>query len=318
MPADRAADLDSFAMSGLLATGMAVIERGWLSCNSVVFVGHDSTALVDSGYCTHTPQTLALVRAALRERPLSLLVNTHLHSDHCGGNAALQQCYEGLRTLIPPGQADLVREWSGFAAEVHGIGQECPRFGFDAVLSPSSEIVLGETAWQVHASPGHDPHSVILFEPLSRTLISADALWENGFGVVFPQLDGDSGFAEVAATLDLIERLSPLTVIPGHGRVFTDLASALALARGRLNAFVRDPLKHATHAARVLVKFKLLELQSVELVDLMDWARRSSMVGHLRSRYFPAAEESQWLTEVLQGLARSGAARLQGSRVCNA
>ena len=33
---------------------------------------------------------------------------------------------------------------------------------------------------------GHDPHSVILFEPQDRILISADALWEAGFGVIFP------------------------------------------------------------------------------------------------------------------------------------
>jgi hypothetical protein len=32
-------------------------------------------------------------------------------------------------------------------------------------------------------------------------LISADALWENGFGVVFPELEGDDAFAIVAATL---------------------------------------------------------------------------------------------------------------------
>jgi hypothetical protein len=29
-------------------------------------------------------------------------------------------------------------------------------------------------------------------------LLSADALWENGFGVIFPELDGESGFAEAA------------------------------------------------------------------------------------------------------------------------
>jgi glyoxylase-like metal-dependent hydrolase (beta-lactamase superfamily II) len=45
---------------------------------------------------------------------------------------------------------------------------------------------------------GHDPHSVILFEPVSRVLISADALWERGFGVIFPELEGVEAFDEVA------------------------------------------------------------------------------------------------------------------------
>ena len=103
---------------------------------------------------------------------------------------------------------------------------------------------FGAEAWQVHAAPGHDPHSLIFFEPGRRLLISADALWENGFGVVFPELEGADAFSEVAATLDLIERLNPKTVIPGHGRVFTYSPEVLSRARQRLDSFVRNPPKH--------------------------------------------------------------------------
>ena len=73
--------------------------------NNILFHGQRQTALVDSGYCTHAEQTLALIREALGGRPLDLLLNTHLHSDHCGGNAALQSAYPDVETLIPPGLA---------------------------------------------------------------------------------------------------------------------------------------------------------------------------------------------------------------------
>ena len=70
---------------------MTVFERGWLSSNNILFTGqHSGAALVDTGYCTHSAQTLALVQSALGRRPLERILNTHLHSDHCGGNAALQ------------------------------------------------------------------------------------------------------------------------------------------------------------------------------------------------------------------------------------
>ena len=46
--------------------------------------------MVDTGYCIHAEQTLALVEAALQGAPLQRIVNTHLHSDHCGGNALLR------------------------------------------------------------------------------------------------------------------------------------------------------------------------------------------------------------------------------------
>ena len=78
---------------------MQVFERGWLSSNNVLFIGKEETALIDTGYATHAPQTLALTRHALQGRPLDRIVNTHLHSDHCGGNALLQRTY-GPRTAF--------------------------------------------------------------------------------------------------------------------------------------------------------------------------------------------------------------------------
>jgi glyoxylase-like metal-dependent hydrolase (beta-lactamase superfamily II) len=76
-----------------LPVGVTVLERGWLSSNNILIQGTGPAALIDSGYCTHAPQTLALVKAALGSLPLVTLINTHLHSDHCGGNAALQAAY---------------------------------------------------------------------------------------------------------------------------------------------------------------------------------------------------------------------------------
>ncbi|RYG05833.1 MAG: MBL fold metallo-hydrolase [Burkholderiales bacterium] len=217
-----------------LPDGVQVFERGWLSANNVLFTGGESTALIDSGYCTHAEQTLALVDAGLQGAPLDALLNTHLHSDHCGGNAALQARYPGLQTAIPPGQARHVADWDPIALTYLPTGQLCPQYTFQQTLVPGQTLRLGLDDWQVHAAAGHDPHSVIFFEPRSATLISADALWENGFGVVFPELEGDDAFNEVACTLDLIENLRPRTVIPGHGAVFAYSEQVMGQARRRL------------------------------------------------------------------------------------
>ena len=88
-----------------LPRDILLFERGWLSSNNVLLLGQDSTALVDSGYATHAPQTLALVGAALDGRPLDQLLNTHLHSDHCGGNATLQLDGSGAGSVVVSGTA---------------------------------------------------------------------------------------------------------------------------------------------------------------------------------------------------------------------
>ncbi len=301
-----------------LPDGVLVFERGWLSANNILLMGDGPTTLVDSGYCTHAPQTLALVDQALQGRRLDLLLNTHLHSDHCGGNAALQATHPGVRTWIPPGHLQQVRDWDAAALTYVPTGQSCPRFQVDEALRPGSEVHLGAQAWQVHAAAGHDPHSIVLFEPHSRTLISADALWENGFGVVFPELEGDQAFDEVGRTLDLIEALEPSCVIPGHGAVFVEVDRALALARKRLEGFIASPAKHARHAAKVLLKFKLLEVQAFTTQALHQWATHTAYLDIIRRRWEPEADPASWIEVLADDLVGSGAAARTDGRLLNA
>ncbi|QXZ11439.1 MBL fold metallo-hydrolase [Comamonas sp. Y33R10-2] len=294
---------------------MTVLERGWLSANNIVFAAASGdtqgSAVVDTGYVSHSAQTLDLIDSALQGQPLARILNTHLHSDHCGGNALLQQTYPEVQTFIAPGEAEHIRVWDETKLSYAPTGQGCPRFAITGLLQPGASVCLSGRDWQIHAAPGHDPHSVILFEPESRTLISADALWENGFGVVFPEIEGIAAFDEVAATLDVIEQLQPLTVVPGHGSVFTDAPAALAIARKRLAAFVQSPERHANYAAKVLLKYKLLEWQSISLQDLSLWTHATSYFGLLHQTYFGTQTWQQWLDSLIEGLIASGAAKLQ-------
>ena len=301
-----------------LPAGVQVFERGWLSANNSLLTGDGPTALIDSGYCTHAPQTLALVGQGLQGRPLDLLLNTHLHSDHCGGNAALQAAHPGVRTWIPPGHLQQVRDWDPVALTYVPTGQSCPRFQADEALRPGSVVHLGAQSWQVHAAAGHDPHSIVLFDPLSRVLISADALWENGFGVVFPELEGEQAFDEVGRTLDLIEALDPVGVIPGHGAVFGQVDRALAVARKRLEGFTASPAKHARHAAKVLLKFKLLEVQAFTREALHVWASQTDYLDTIRRRWEPDTDPGSWVEALASDLVGSGAASRADGRLLNA
>jgi glyoxylase-like metal-dependent hydrolase (beta-lactamase superfamily II) len=301
----------------MLPHDITVFERGWLSSNNILIWGQTSCALIDSGYVTHASQTLALIRQALADRPLDLLLNTHLHSDHSGGNAAMQRAYPALMTHIPPGLARHVSAWEPQALSYSPTGQSCPQFRFDALLVPGTEIRLGDKLWQVHGAPGHDPHSVILFEPTARVLVSADALWQRGFGVVFPEMEGLDAFEDVAKTIDLIEALSPSIVIPGHGPVFSSVAPAIASARERLRSFVANPAKHIRHAVKVLLKFKLLEVQSLELSAVVAWAQGTPYFLMIYQQHFSGLDFSQWIEGLIADLVRAGAASREGLMIRN-
>lgn len=295
---------------------MRVFERGWLSANNILFVDGDDTALVDTGYVTHAPQTVALVASALQGRPLARLLNTHLHSDHCGGNAALQARWQP-RTAIPAAEAAAVAAWDTEALTYRATGQQCDRFGFDSVLHDGDAVTLGGIDWQVVAAPGHDPHAVMLFAPGPRILISGDALWENGFGVIFPELDGESGFAEQAAVLARISELDARLVIPGHGRMFTDVDAAVGRAQARLAYLGADPARNASHAVKVLVKFKLLERQRMTQGELAQWMAQAPLMVRIRDRFMPGQEMAEISAQTVRALAGVGALAVEGEWVVN-
>ena len=297
-------------------TGLTVFERGWLSSNNVLVRGDSGpTALIDSGYCSHGAQTLELVSSTLGTSALDLLLNTHLHSDHCGGNAAIQQRYPSLLTLIPPGEAEAVASWDSEALTYAATGQQCPRFRFEGLLQPGASLQLGDWNWEVHGAKGHDPHAIVLHQPENSILLSADALWQNGFGVVFPELEGQSAFDEVEQTLDLIENLRPSIVVPGHGSIFQDVTAALERARSRLARFRASPAQHMRHAQKVLIKFHLLEWQSIHRQALSRWVKETPYLS--QSMPSDPATGETWLNALLGELERSRALRMEGDLIFN-
>ncbi|WP_342115797.1 MBL fold metallo-hydrolase [Pseudoduganella sp. OTU4001] len=292
-----------------------VFERGWLSSNNVLLLGRHDTAMIDSGYVTHKQQTLELVRHALHGRHLDRLYNTHLHSDHCGGNAALQAHF-GCDTFIPEAEADKVRRWDEDALSFKPTGQQCERFTIDGVVTPGETLTLGDLEWQVLGAPGHHAHSVIYYCPSEKVLVSADALWQNGFGVIFPELEDDGGFEEAGATLDLIASLDVKVVIPGHGAVFEDVAAALTRARRRLDFLSADPKRNAEYAVKVLLKFLMLERQSMPVADVGPLFESIPLMVDIAGRHFnmSAAELGSWATKQL---VRACSARIENNILLN-
>jgi glyoxylase-like metal-dependent hydrolase (beta-lactamase superfamily II) len=300
-----------------LPATMRVFERGWLSSNNVLFFDDRATAtIVDTGYATQAEQTVALVEGALHGRWLARIVNTHLHSDHCGGNAALKRRF-GAQILIPPGMAAAVGAWDEDALTFAATGQVCDPFAFDALLAPGERVRLGGGDWEIIASPGHDPHSVMLWCEADGILISADALWQHGFGAIFPEIEGASGFAEQRAMLEKIAELQPRLVIPGHGAPFTDVREALARAHARLAALAESPERNARHVARVLIKFHLLQVRSIARDALLEHLSGARYFRVIHERYFAEQPFEAMIARALQELAATRAAELDDDVVRN-
>lgn len=281
--------------------------RDWLNANNVLLRGGSGSALIDSGYVSRADETLALLRRpdALGDSQLDLLINTHCHSDHMGGNAALQRAYR-CRTLIPAGEAPLIESWDTRALWLDYADQRAERFSFDGTIAHGDELTLGELTWQAIAAPGHDMGALVFYCPQERILISGDALWENGFGILWPERGQSQCIKAARQALEAIAALDIRIVIPGHGEPFIQVEAALERAFRRLAAFESDPVRVARHFLKVMLVFSLLEKGSLPLAGLPDYVDRVEAYRDVNREFFrlPPAKLAELLVRELE---RAGA-----------
>jgi glyoxylase-like metal-dependent hydrolase (beta-lactamase superfamily II) len=279
----------------MLPENLLVLERGWLSSNNIVFLEGEQAALIDSGYVTHAQQTVALLEHALAGRRLTRLLNTHSHSDHIGGNAAVSEAF-GCRVIVPHGIDATIAEWDEEALLLSPLGQSATRFRHDATIAAGDECELGGLNWRAIAVPGHDMDALAFHNPERRLLISGDALWRNGFGVIFSEILGhpeDAGGLKAARqTLDVLARLPVEVVIPGHGAPFVEVEDAFERAYRRLAAFEEDIDLLVWHALKVILAFALLERRQLPRADLPDFLAGLSFCQSVNARYLNLSNEA--------------------------
>jgi glyoxylase-like metal-dependent hydrolase (beta-lactamase superfamily II) len=288
---------------------LVVFVRDWLSANNILLKSRDGHVFIDTGYSRHAPLTQALLSSArgIGAEPLAWIVNTHCHSDHVGGNAAIALRYD-CPIAVPVGEAPLIERWDQKALLYDYCDQQADRFRVDKSLVPNTSHIWGDLEWRAVAAPGHDMGALVFYNPEHRILISGDALWEGGFGIVMPPEIDREALPATRATLEAIARLDVLVVIPGHGEPFVDVAAALARAFRRVEAFEASPMRMARHVVKALLTFTLLDRQRLMLADLPAYLDRIGIYRDFNRRFFrlqPAAFAA-WIVGELE---KTGAVR---------
>ena len=277
-------------MSGITPTlppQVRVFVRDWLSSNNILLKGREGHVLIDSGYARHAPLTLALVATpqGLGAAPLARLVNTHCHSDHMGGNAAIKARY-GCPIALPDGEAPLIDAWDENALLLAYADHRADRFAYDEVIRAGETHVWGDLEWRALAAPGHDMRALVFFNPEHRILVSGDALWANGYGFVMPREIDPQALPATRATLEMLAGLDVRVVIPGHGEPFTDVGAALERAFARAAAFEADSLRVARHALKAVLTFALLDQRRLPLAGMPAYVERVGIYRDFNARFF--------------------------------
>jgi glyoxylase-like metal-dependent hydrolase (beta-lactamase superfamily II) len=214
-------------------------EGGFVGGNLGLSVGEDGVVLIDDGVGPLASKMLAAV-ADIAGRPVDFVVNTHVHGDHIGGNAAL---HESGATVI--GHENVRRRLiEDDAASADGSAPAPESAMPEITFSQSMTFHLnGHEAFVFHVERAHtDGDAVIYFR--GADVLHAGDIFFNG---IFPFIDLESG-GSVAGYLkaqdDILSLAGPGSrIIPGHGPLGarSDLQAArdmLADARDRVKALV--------------------------------------------------------------------------------
>jgi glyoxylase-like metal-dependent hydrolase (beta-lactamase superfamily II) len=210
---------------------MQIHQIGGKNFDSNIYLIIDKTiALIDAGTGMNfetVEQNLG--KFNLKPNDIELLINTHCHYDHIGGDRDFVKA-AGCEVCIHELEAKLLREGDRMITLAAGFGEKLEPMEVVRGLQEGGKIELGELTLEVLHTPGHTAGSICLYDPRQRLLFSGDTVFSDGVG----RTDLPTG--DTTALRNSIEGLLKLDVqniYPGHGPCVEKNAHACILNASR-------------------------------------------------------------------------------------
>ena len=194
--------------------------------NDIVFIegiGYDSNVcifndiIVDTGTGQNMDYILKSIQKAGRNPDeLSLIVNTHNHYDHVGGNR-----YLDLKIAIHQIDAPALERGDETEILARMFGKPMERMKVDIKLEEGDKI----GNFEVLLTPGHTPGSICLYD--GETLISGDTVFSGGG---FGRVDLGGSMKDMRSSLKRLSKLDIKYLLPGHGLAVEDGSMHVKLA----------------------------------------------------------------------------------------
>jgi len=219
MITNRASGVSESSGMRVIAPGVYVYQQpdGWCRSNGGLIVDADSAIVVDTQFTRDLNDAYHTAVRGVTDKPVSYVVNTHHHGDHCYGNhffpEALTVCHERcLAQQIRLGQPNPTVLKAMF-----------PRYDFSGVVWTRADITFSQRmVFQhgqrevrlLHYGTAHSVSDIALHLPAERVVFCGDLLFNKN-----TPLGLETSFGNWLKALDALLELDALYYVPGHGPV---------------------------------------------------------------------------------------------------
>lgn len=283
------------------------IERGWLNGNHFVYRSN-APILIDTGYISDFNETQRLITSlGVSIDDVSLIMNTHTHCDHIGGNRIIQQKSRCGVALHRAGKhyMDTRDDWSTWWRYYN---QEADFFDCTQILADGEMIAIGPYSFQVIYTPGHASDGIVLYNSREKILISSDTLWESDMAVMTLRVEGSTALFQMQESLRKLEPLDVKRVYPGHGKPFSDMKKAIVKSKERIERFLLNREMIGDDLIKKIIVYTLLMKRAVKEDALFPYLMGTHWYKETVDLYFKGDYETKY-NAIMETLTAKGAVR---------
>ncbi|MFX1535437.1 MAG: MBL fold metallo-hydrolase [Promethearchaeota archaeon] len=249
-----------------------------ISSNIILIEGEEGFTFVDSGGISSRRQLLkACMQIELGKKGLISCIHTHGHIDHCGGDFLLLRRFqtrfwaadeavpyiksgspllfayekEFIITTLP--ELFTAPEWFIKIMTPLFLGQNHPVSSLE-ILQPDTDPTI--TGFHPVTLPGHHSGHMGFFNKQTKVLIAGDLI-DPRYGMKPLLTSPSSDFKAMNESLDVVNKLSPKILIPGHGEPLIGtlvVKEAIKRAKNILDHAYHGVLEALSHESRTLAQ----------------------------------------------------------------